>query len=128
MFATKMETMSWRSWKIETDYSNYNIFIIVIMFKNWIHNIVWVYLVWILIHYLVPHMYVHMCVPATAMGFIMSPLNATTPHCRAMRWAIYESGEIITTIWIVMGTWIAKRICLDDNDARYYVNPERKRQ
>lgn len=98
------------------------------MMKDWLKNIAGIYIVWILIHYLSPHLYVYFCVPATAMGFLTSAIYAPTPHCRALRWAIYQGGEMIMTMWIVAGSWVVKRLALsnDEDKPTHYVNPERK--
>jgi len=65
-----------------------------------------IYLLWICLHYIAPHLYVRFCVPATIIGFIMSPFIATSPHCQAIRWTIHNGGNTITAMWILMGTWI----------------------
>jgi len=90
-----------------------------------IQNIASIYLAWVLVHYLTPHLYVRLCVPATPLGLILSPLYVPTQHCRAMRWAIYEGGEIIVTMWIVLGNWFIRNM---GRESRYYVDPERKNQ
>lgn len=98
------------------------------MMKDWLKNIAGIYIVWILIHYLSPHLYVYFCVPATAVGFLTSAIYAPAPHCRALRWAIYQGGEMIMTMWIIIGTWCVKRLMLsnDEEKSTHYVNPERK--
>jgi hypothetical protein len=69
-----------------------------------------IYVIWILLHYITPHLYVHFCVPLTFRGFIMSPFIAPSPHCQALRWAIYNGGNTIIAMWIVFGTWIMQKL------------------
>jgi len=78
---------------------------------NWmIKGSLGIYLVWIVLHYITPHLYVHFCVPLTMQGFIMSPFMAPSPHCQALRWAIYNGGNTIISMWIVFGTWIMQQL------------------
>jgi len=49
-------------------------------------------------------------VPATVIGFVMSPFIAPTPHCQALRWAIYNGGNSIIAMWVLLGGWIIKFI------------------
>ena len=65
---------------------------------------------WILLHFVTPHLYVYFCTPATIMGFAMSPFIATTPHCIALRWSIYNSGSVITSMWMLVGTWCIRKM------------------
>ena len=65
---------------------------------------------WILLHFVTPHLYVYFCTPATIMGFAMSPFIATTPHCIALRWCIYNSGSVITSMWMLVGTWCIRKM------------------
>ena len=80
-------------------------------------NITWmvkssvgIYVIWILLHYITPHLYVHFCVPLNMRGFIMSPFIAPSPHCQALRWAIYNGGNTIIAMWVVFGTWIMQKL------------------
>lgn len=72
----------------------------------------YIYLLWALIHYAASHMYVHFCTPTTIYGFIISSFLIATPHCRALRWAIYNGASTIDTMWIVLGAWICSKMTL----------------
>jgi hypothetical protein len=67
-----------------------------------------IYIVWIFIHYLSAHLYVYLCVPATIIGFILSPFLVPSPHCQALRWAIYNGGNSIIAMWVLLGAWLMK--------------------
>lgn len=69
-----------------------------------------IYSGWIVAHYIAPHAYVKFCVPPTWVGFLMSPLNASSPQCIAIRWVIYKGGNSIVMMWILAGLWILKII------------------
>jgi len=67
-----------------------------------------VYLGWIVGHYVASHLNVYLCVPATWTGFFMSPFNASTPQCIAIRWMIYKGGNNIVMMWILIGLWVLR--------------------
>ena len=68
------------------------------------------YFMWIVLHHLSGHVYIYFCTPNSIIGFITSPLMVATPHCTAIRWMIYEGGNIITTMWVSVGTYVATKI------------------
>jgi hypothetical protein len=70
---------------------------------------------WIVLHYIIPHLYTKLCVPLTPFGFIESIILATAPHCEAMRYALYISGDNIKYMWLTMGagmlSLLADKLC-----------------
>jgi len=68
-------------------------------------NLFGIYLVWIVIHYGASHLYIKLCVPDNVNGFILSPFIAPAPHCQALRWSIYNGGNSISAMWIILGAW-----------------------
>ena len=68
------------------------------------------YFVWILFHYIASHLYVHWCVPATIVGFLMSPFLVPAPHCQALRWIIYNGANNINAMWLFLSTWLISRV------------------
>ena len=64
------------------------------------------YFVWIIIHYLSAHLYILWCVPNNFTGVLSSFILAPSPHCSALRWTIYNGGNSMETIWIILGLWI----------------------
>ena len=70
---------------------------------------------WILLHFATPHLYIYFCTPATFMGFVASPFIATAPHCIALRWCIYNSGNVISTMWMLVGAWCVRKL-LNQNE------------
>jgi len=71
-------------------------------------ELVGMYVLWICIHYLAGNVYAYLCTPTTFTGFITSPFLTVTPECKAMRWVIYNGGNIITDMWIIFGTWVSR--------------------
>ena len=89
------------------------------MFKKYIVNIICIimnacsiYILWIILHYISSHFYTKICTPNTFLGFLYSPFIITTPHCRALRWMIFNGSIIIDNMWIVLGTWICSKFII----------------
>ena len=74
-----------------------------------------IYMLWICLHYFAAHLYIKFCVPNTFLGFIMSPLMISTPHCQGLRWIVYNAANIINNMWILVGTWISSMIWIMGN-------------
>ena len=70
------------------------------------------YLLWVAVHYVAAQLYVYYCVPLTFLGFIMSPLMASAPHCYTFRWCIINGANNISVMWAVFGTWVASKFTL----------------
>ena len=66
----------------------------------------YIYLIWIVVHYLSAHLYARWCVPPTIIGFILAPFLVPAPHCTALRWAIATGGHQIIAMWALIGTWL----------------------
>ena len=77
-----------------------------------VYNVSSIYLFWIVTHYGASHLYTHVCVPQSTYGFLLSPVLASSPHCKAIRWAINNGGNTIDSMWLVIGTWICSKILI----------------
>lgn len=66
-----------------------------------------IYLIWILLHYVASHLYIKFCVPDSFMGLIVSPFLTTTPHCQCLRWIVYNGGNMINHMWVIIGSWLS---------------------
>jgi hypothetical protein len=75
-----------------------------------IFKLSWVYILWIIAHYVASHLYIQMCVPTTFYGFIVSPFVAVSPHCQGLRWIVYNAGTNINNMWIAFGLWLQNHI------------------
>jgi hypothetical protein len=64
-----------------------------------------IYILWIVLHFISSHLYVKLCVQNTITGFLISPFMAVTPQCQALRWVIYNGGNSINAMWIIIGSW-----------------------
>lgn len=49
-----------------------------------------------------PFLYNEYCVYWSINGFFMSQLFVASPHCQFLRWLLYNSGKIVTNLWIVL--------------------------
>jgi hypothetical protein len=73
-------------------------------------NVCKVYLLWILLHHVGMQFYVKYCAPPTFIGMIMYPFLASTPHCKAIRWVIYNSGITFDNMFSVFAVWLYNKI------------------
>lgn len=71
-----------------------------------------VYILWILLHYFASHLYIYYCVPNTYIGFLLSPFMTMAPHCKGLRWIVYNGADVIDNMWIILGTWICTNILI----------------
>jgi hypothetical protein len=85
------------------------------IFTKYLSTSVGIYAIWIILHFIAPHFYIYFCTPKTIIGFISSPLVASAPHCIATRWVIKNGGDMITTMWIVIGGWFIQKIVEQKN-------------
>lgn len=67
---------------------------------------------WILIHFAAANLYPIFCAEYTILGFIKSIFVAQAPHCIAMRWVIYNGGDVINRMWISIAIWISGKLLL----------------
>lgn len=65
-----------------------------------------IYLTWSVLHFSSSHLYATFCNELSIIGFVASPFLVTSPHCCAFRWCIKYGAEALTSMWIVLGTWI----------------------
>ena len=73
-------------------------------------NVCKVYLLWIFLHHVGMQIYVKYCAPPTFIGMIMYPFLASTPHCKAIRWVIYNSGITFDNMFSVFAVWLYNKI------------------
>jgi len=69
-----------------------------------------IYVLWIFIHFFASHLYVKYCTSYTIIGFVTAPFLIASPHCVGLRWCIMRGADTITTMWIVLGTWMATKL------------------
>jgi hypothetical protein len=76
-----------------------------------------IYLLWTILHYLAAHYYVPICSPYGIWGFIITPILAVTPQCKALRWVITTSGNTMETMWVILGLWVCSQVPSTINSA-----------
>lgn len=83
-------------------------------------DLVGIYLLWIVLHFIAANLYVELCTPRTLRGLLLSPFVAPMPQCKAFRWLIYNGGNNIEAMWFVLGVMIIKKLLpvktKNDND------------
>ena len=75
-------------------------------------NIFIFYFIWISLHYIASHLYVHFCVPTGIYGFFSSFFLIQMPHCSAIRYMINFGSEQITHMWVFVGTFLISLMTL----------------
>jgi hypothetical protein len=80
--------------------------------KN-ILEIVGIYILWIILHFVCSNLYPQFCAEVSLIGFIKSIFVVETPHCIAMRWIIYNCGNIIHDMWTSIGIWISGKLLIN---------------
>ena len=58
---------------------------------------------WLVIHWIVPRLYIILCAPNGIYGFLQSLILSTSPHCEALRYILTISSFNINYIWITLG-------------------------
>jgi hypothetical protein len=77
-----------------------------------VNSVAGVYILWTVLHFVSANLYVYYCAHMSLFGFLMSPLLASAPHCRAIRWVLNSGTQSIDAMWIVLGTWICSKLAL----------------
>ena len=73
--------------------------------KQYIINTkIFVYVIWVCLHYISAHLYVRYCTPVGITGFIYSLFMGPTPVCYALSWAIYTGNQSLFHMWSLFGS------------------------
>ncbi len=70
----------------------------------------WIYLLWVCLHYASAHLYVYYCTPIGIFGFIYSIFISPTPLCYALSWSIYNGNLSLFNIWSILGALCVGRL------------------
>ena len=74
------------------------------MFQK-LFKMVIVYLLYIVAHYVSANLYQRYCTPLGWFGFITSPFTIASPQCQGLRWVMFNTGNHITAMWMILGAW-----------------------
>lgn len=85
-------------------------------------NTLKIYMLWVSLHYVASQLYIELCVPKTVFGFLASPFITSTPQCQSLRWVIYNGANIISNMWIVLGTWITTTLLIVNKNQSASIN------
>ena len=65
-----------------------------------------IYLLYIVAHYVSANLYQRYCTPVSWFGFLASPFATALPQCQALRWIVFNTGNNITAMWMMLGAWL----------------------
>jgi len=77
-----------------------------------VNSVAGIYILWMVLHFVSANLYVYYCAHMSLFGFLMSPVLASAPHCRAIRWVLNSGAQSIDAMWIVLGTWVCSKLAL----------------
>jgi cytochrome c oxidase assembly protein Cox11 len=77
---------------------------------NYVYDVAGIFILWIVIHYAAANFYPMFCAETSVYGFIKSVFVAQAPHCVAMRWLIYNGGNVINSMWTSVALWFSTKI------------------
>jgi len=77
-----------------------------------VNGVAGLYILWMVLHFVSANLYVYYCAHMSLFGFLMSPVLASAPHCRAIRWVLNSGAQSIDAMWIVLGTWVCSKLAL----------------
>lgn len=77
-----------------------------------VNSVAGIYILWMVLHFVSANLYVYYCAHMSLFGFLMSPVLASAPHCRAIRWVLNSGAHSIDAMWIVLGTWVCSKLAL----------------
>lgn len=77
-----------------------------------VNSIAGLYILWMVLHFVAANLYVYYCAYMSLFGFLMSPVLASAPHCRAIRWVLNAGAQSIDAMWVVLGTWVCSKLAL----------------
>ena len=69
-----------------------------------------IYIVYVFIHNISSNAYTYYCTPLTLRGLLLSPIIIISPHCKTILWVINHTSYNIEFMWILLGTFIIKKI------------------
>jgi hypothetical protein len=64
----------------------------------------------VLLHVLSSHLYVHLCVPTTLYGMLMTPFMTAAPHCTALRWVMNVTADKMAVVCTIVATAVASYV------------------
>ena len=72
-----------------------------------INNVIGVYFCWVVAHFTASFLYSYHCTHCSWYGFIVSPLMTATPYCRGILWVVTKGSDVITNMWVIVGTAVS---------------------
>ena len=73
-----------------------------------ISKMIYMYLLWYILHIIAAHLYARYCVPLTFYGMLIAPLLTTASHCVILRWTIINGGNVPMVTWGMFIVWLGQ--------------------
>lgn len=77
---------------------------------SWLKYPVSIYILWIIGHFISANIYAYHCTHLSFTGFFISPFITGTPYCRGILWITTKGSDVITNMWILIGTTLTTSI------------------
>lgn len=77
---------------------------------KYVYDVAGIFILWIVVHYTAANLYPIFCAEKSLIGFIKSIFVSQAPHCAAMRWLIYNGGNVINSMWVSIALWFSTKI------------------
>ena len=77
---------------------------------SWLKYPVSIYILWIIGHFIAANIYAYHCTHPSFTGFFISPFITGTPYCRGILWITTKGSDVITNMWILIGTTLTTSI------------------
>lgn len=61
-------------------------------------------------HYVSANLYQQVCTPVSWVGFLTSPFAIVLPQCQALRWIMFNTGNNVSTMWMILGAWFINMV------------------
>lgn len=74
------------------------------------YDIAGFFILWVTLHFIAANLYSRFCAEQSLFGYIKSIFIAQVPHCVAMRWIIYNGGNVINSMWLSIAVWFTTKI------------------
>ena len=77
---------------------------------SWLKYPTAIYMLWIIGHFVAANVYAYHCTHLSFSGFFISPFITGTPYCRGILWITTKGSDVITNMWILIGTTLTTSI------------------
>ena len=73
------------------------------------------FIIWTIIHWLIPRLYIMFCTPKNFYGYLQSLILTSSPHCKLLRYSLDLSSYNINYLQITFAYFILDILCKNYN-------------